>query len=113
MQTPIFLDDWENLSLDDADLRDLENLLMQNLTAGRVIRGTGGARKIRFAPAGRGKGKSGAVRVIYGYFPEFAHVCLFLAYGKDEQADLSANERALCEQLMQAINRGLRKRAGR
>ena len=56
-------------------------------TAGAVIRGGGGIRKIRFAA--KGKGKSGGVRVIY-YILKEDRVFLLLAYPKNEQENLTA-----------------------
>ena len=44
--------------LDDDDFRSLQNLLMLQPEAGDLIPGTGGLRKLRFADARRGKGKT-------------------------------------------------------
>ena len=59
----IFDKRWKELGLSDDDLRDLQNILLVNPKAGKVIEGTGGAAKIRYAISG--KGKSGGARVIY------------------------------------------------
>lgn len=69
----------------------------------RVVAGTGGLRKMRFAPPSRRTGKSGAFRVIYGYFPQFAHVYLILIYGKNEQDNLTADEKSACRGLIAEI----------
>ena len=57
-------------------------------------------------------GKSGAFRVIYGYFPRYAHVYLFLLYGKNEQGDLTAQEKRQCSQLVREISHLLEERFG-
>lgn len=51
--------------LTDADYLSLQNVLMQHPTAGDLIEGTGGLRKLRHADGRRGKGKRGGLRVIY------------------------------------------------
>jgi len=51
--------------LDEATFQELQQLLMNNPEAGSLIRGTGGLRKLRFADAGRRKGKRSGIRVIY------------------------------------------------
>jgi mRNA-degrading endonuclease RelE of RelBE toxin-antitoxin system len=51
--------------LSDKERTDIVNFIAYNPDAGDEIKGTGGARKIRFA--GKGKGKSGGYRVITFY----------------------------------------------
>ena len=62
-----------------------------NPDAGKEIRGSGGARKVRFA--GKGKGKSGGYRVITFYSGEDIPVFLLNLFAKNEKADLSQAER--------------------
>jgi hypothetical protein len=50
IQLPYFVSDFRRMLLTDGDLRELETLLMQNPGMGKVIPGTGGLRKMRFAP---------------------------------------------------------------
>ena len=89
-----FFEDWSALGLDlESDLWDLQNAIMRAPAAAPVIPGTGGLRKRRFAPSAWRKGKSGAVRVCYVYFPEFAMVLLVVAYGKNEKDNLSEIEK--------------------
>ena len=49
--------------LTDDEYRGLQMYLMQKPDAGDLVRGSGGVRKVRWAPDGRGK--RGGVRVIY------------------------------------------------
>lgn len=65
--------------------------LAMNPLAGDLIRGTGGARKLRWARVGRGK--SGGVRVIYYFHSDNAPIYLFTIYGKGEKVDLTDDER--------------------
>ena len=89
-----FADDWSELELDlDRDLWALQILIMSAPDAAPLIRGTGGLRKLRFAPEHWGKGKRGSVRVCYVYFPEHWTVLLVMAYRKSDKDDLSQAEK--------------------
>jgi len=89
-----FRDDWERLGLDDErDDWALQILIMCNPKGPLVIKGTGGLRKIRFAPERWKVGKRGAVRVCYVYFPEHWTVLLVAAYGKKEKDNLTSEEK--------------------
>jgi mRNA-degrading endonuclease RelE of RelBE toxin-antitoxin system len=59
--------------------------------SGDEIPGTGGVRKIRFSAKGRGK--SGGVRVVYYFFDEENPLYAILIYGKNEQADLTPEQK--------------------
>lgn len=59
-----------------------------NPTAGDVIKGTGGLRKMRVALQGRGK--RGGGRVIYWFHNEGYPAVLMWAFAKNEAADLTA-----------------------
>ena len=52
----------------DEERMDLIAYLAENPTAGDIMEGTGGVRKVRWAR--RGGGKSGGFRVIYYYYSE-------------------------------------------
>src|SRR5690349_14371816 len=101
----MFTTKWAKLGLTDEDLRDLENLLMRNPVAGPVIPGTGGLRKIRFAPPGWNTGKRGASRVIYAYILEGQAAYLFTVYGKNEQADLTQDEKVVFSRVLARLHR--------
>ena len=59
--------------------------------SGDEIPGTGGVRKVRFAA--RSKGKSGGVRVIYYFFDEENPLYAIFLYGKNEQTNLSPEQK--------------------
>jgi hypothetical protein len=88
--------------LDDTALRALQLELMRNPTAGDVIEGTGGLRKMRFADARRGKGKRGGLRVIYYWWDQGVQFWLFSLYDKDEMADLTAKQRSALRAMVKA-----------
>ena len=73
--------------------REFQNALMASPTKGRVIPSCGGLRKIRVEDQRRGKGKRGGARVVYLHIPEAFRIDLLAIYGKDEQDDLSAEQR--------------------
>jgi hypothetical protein len=106
-QTATFASLWKHWRLNDDDLRALENQLLQNPTAGSVMRNTGGVRKVRFAPPSRGSGKSGAYRVCYFYFPLHEAIYFVLIFPKNEQPNLTAAQQKACRELAREINRSL------
>lgn len=90
-----FTSSWNEMGLDaEADLTELQLTIMSNPKRAPVISGTGGLRKLRFAPPGWEMGKSGAVRVCYAYFEEYGIVFLIVVYRKSEKDNLTATERA-------------------
>lgn len=60
-------------------------------TAGDLIPGTGGVRKLRWSLEGRGK--RGGARVIYFYHDPEVPTFALTAYAKNERADLSQQDR--------------------
>ncbi|MGA2498085.1 MAG: toxin [Tepidisphaeraceae bacterium] len=97
--------------LDDRSLRRLQNQLLANPEAGRVISGCGLLRKVRFGDPGRGKGTRGGIRVVYMHTPEANRIDLITAYGKDEHDDMSKDELAALCQLARALRADLLTRA--
>ena len=99
--TAIFDEDWGQLGLDDDNLRELQQLLIDNPKAGAVIPGLSGGRKLRVAL--KSGGKSGGARVIYVDVVVREHIYLLLAYPKSTQADLTHEQKALVNTLILAI----------
>jgi hypothetical protein len=108
-QSSVFVADWRALRLNDEDLRLLEHQLMAAPDAGAVMAGTGGLRKLRFAPASRSGGKSGGMRVCYLYLPEHELVFLVTVFAKNEKANLAADEKAAFRKLIETIKLGLKR----
>lgn len=97
-----FQSDWKQLGLNvEHDLLALQLTMMENPHAGPVIQGTGGLRKLRFAPPRWGTGKRGALRVLYVYFEEFGHVLLVTVYAKNEDDNFSEADKKRVKQLIE------------
>ena len=77
--------------LSEREKADLIDYLAEHPSAGDLIQGTGGIRKLRWAQAGRGK--SGSVRVIYYFHSEMMPLYLLTVFGKNEKSNLSKEER--------------------
>lgn len=96
--------------LDDDGFRALQERLMVDPEAGDLIVGTGGLRKLRFQDARRQKGTRGGLRVVYYWWQPGPECWLFTLYGKDEVADLTAEQRAA---LRDMVKRELAERRAR
>lgn len=94
VQLATFIADWKRMKLNDEDLQALEKLIMRAPLAGAVMQGTGGLRKIRFAPPSWHTGKSGATRVCYVHFAEAGACYLFTMFAKNEQPNLTKADKA-------------------
>jgi hypothetical protein len=91
VQTPAFLAAAKDAGIEEGERNDIVTYLAANPTAGDLIKGTGGARKVRFK--GRGKGKSGGYRVITFYGADDIPIFLLDVYAKGDRVDLSKAER--------------------
>src|SRR5271167_3320182 len=89
-----------NEYLDDESFRAMQNALMDDPSAGDVIQGTGGLRKLRWTDKRRGKGKRGGLRTIYFYWIRGLEFWLFTLYDKNELSDLSEKDRETLEGLL-------------
>ena len=99
--TPGFEKSWVAMNLGDDELRELQNLLIENPEAGDVIQGTGGARKVRVPLDGRGK--SGGGRVIYVDVVVRERIYLLMAYPKNVQTDLSPDQKKMVRKVVETI----------
>ena len=79
--------------LSDGDYTELQIRLERNPDAGEVMPGTGGFRKLRWRDRRRGEGRRGGLRIIYYYFATDQQIWLMTIYGKNEAADLTAEEK--------------------
>ena len=101
IETTWFTKRWQEIGFDDEALRSLQIMIMQNPGSGRIISGTGGVRKLRFAFLGRGK--SGSVRVCYVDFARYETVYLLTVYRKSDRESLSAEEKSILRQLVNEL----------
>jgi len=86
-------------------LTAIQTDLVENPERGAIVEGTGGARKARVADPGQSRGKSGSYRYLYLYLPHAGRIHLLYLYGKDEQADLSPQQKRILRELGQAIRK--------
>lgn len=92
---------WAAMRLGDEELRTLQELLVRNPEAGKVIQGTGGARKVRIPMEGRGK--SGGGRVIYVDVVVRKRIYLLMAYPKNVQTDLTPDQKKMVRRVVEMI----------
>lgn len=84
--------------LEDEDYRRMQEHLLIYPTAGDVIVGTAGCRKLRWRVSGRKGGKSGGMRVIYYFRSASDQIIFLLAYDHRSVDDLtSAQKRQLAD----------------
>lgn len=77
--------------LDEEERESLKEHLAMMPTAGTIMPGTGGVRKVRWQI--QGKGKRGGVRIIYYYHSELMPLFLITLFGKNEKSNLTQAER--------------------
>ena len=76
--------------MDDGEYAKMQFALVLRPDWGKVIPGSGGLRKLRWA--GSGRGKRGGLRVIYYWQTADDQIWLLVAYPKSERDDLSHDE---------------------
>ncbi len=107
VETPIFSRRADALLTRD-ERAELIATLAFNPRAGDVIPGTGGVRKLRFGAGGRGK--RGGFRVVYYVLNEKLPLVAIILYGKNEQADLTPDEKRGAEAIVAAMKAELGRR---
>jgi hypothetical protein len=90
---------WVKEYLSDESLAGLQRQLLKDPGTGAVIPGCGGLRKMRVADPKRGMRKRGGVRVIYLHVAEADVIFLMDIFGKDEQSDLSGEQKKVLKRL--------------
>jgi hypothetical protein len=107
IQTKLFSSDLDQLisakKLLLTDYEDLEKMLSNQPDLGDVIQGTGGLRKIRLKSSS--KGKRGGFRVCYFDFPEHEQLFFIVIYGKNEQENISKEDREIFKKLITKIKK--------
>jgi hypothetical protein len=99
IETPAFTADVKAL-LPDESYAELQLELTARPTAGDLIPGTGGLRKIRWRLPGQGK--RGGARVIYYWRSSQSQILLLAIYGKGIKDDLTAAEKRLMRRTVEA-----------
>jgi len=90
IEIPEFVDKIDKIAT-HLEMIELQDELIKNPYKGNLVKGTGGARKIRMKLQGRGK--SGGARVIYYYVDLQGEIWFLDIYPKSVKEDLSENEK--------------------
>ena len=113
VQMATFTKAWDHHSLADDALAALEDEILLNPNAGKLIQGTGGLRKMRFAAPGSQRGKSKSFRVCYVDFTESGFIFLVTIYTHNEKDNLSPAERRAAAAFIDTARKGLDQRKTR
>lgn len=103
LYTDRFSKNWDRFGLTFDQLRDFESVFteyLENMPSnsfghrfpGKIVKGTGGAYKLRYANPNGNQGKSGSFRTIY-FVITTTQVLFFDIYSKHEKASLSGKEK--------------------
>lgn len=89
IETPIFTKRLRSI-LNNEKYRLLQNTLIIKPDSGKIIRGSGGLRKMRWS--GSGRGKRGGSRIIYYWVKEKEIILMLFIYKKRDADDLSTDQ---------------------
>lgn len=87
--------------LSDDEYSELQQYIMKNPEVGKIIRGSGGVRKVRWAR--EGMGKSGGVRTIYYWAKLRDQIFMLTMYSKSEKANIDSKTLALISKELESI----------
>lgn len=107
IEFPLFSKRWTEIGLGDNELLSLQIMLLKDPQSGPIMEGTGGIRKVRF-PLER-RGKSGGVRVCYTDFEDYEVIYLITAFTKDEQGNLTQEEKNVLKKLVKSLKKEVAK----
>lgn len=106
IETSAFLAATKQAGMAEEERGDLISLLAADPTAGEVMVGTGGCRKVRLKKPGTGK--SGGYRVVTYYGGGEIPLILLTVFGKNERANLDRAERNALKTLVARLDKELR-----
>ena len=107
IMTPEFDKNWDDLGLNDDDLKELQEEILRNPQIGPVIKGTNGLRKMRFA---LNEGKSSGARVLYIDLVMNEEVYLISAYAKGEKENITDTEKASIRSMIELLKKSAKER---
>jgi mRNA-degrading endonuclease RelE of RelBE toxin-antitoxin system len=90
IEIPEFVEKFDRIAT-FSEMKALQEELIQNPFKGAIVKGTGGARKIRMKLAG--KGKSGGARIIYYYVDLQGEIWFLDIYTKSVKKDLAESDK--------------------
>lgn len=102
VRTKRYLKDLKRIGATNAEADAIDRMIAINPTAGDVVQGLSGIRKIRFAL--RNRGKRGGGRAIYFLMLADDAALMLTAYAKNEKADLSSEDRKALLALIKELN---------
>jgi len=99
IETPIFtkrvLD-----TLSEEEYRHFQIKVISDPTAGKIIQGSGGIRKIRWF--GSGRGKRGGSRILYYWYNEEGLLLMLFIFKKNEKDDLSKDQIKILKSIVES-----------
>jgi hypothetical protein len=98
IETSVFTRRVQSL-LADEEYRQLQAMLVERPTAGVVISGSGGLRKLRWSLPGRGK--RGGARLIYYWAISRDQILMLFVFAKNERSDLTPGQLAVLRQIVE------------
>jgi len=101
LETDSFASSAKSYGLTEDERHEIIHAIASDPTKGAIIKGTGGARKLRFG--GNGRGKRSAFRVVTYYAAEDIPVFLLEIYAKGEKINLSQSERNELKKILGGI----------
>ena len=108
VETPAYLAAAADAGMTDDEMKAAVDLIAGNPSAGDIMQGAGGWRKVRVA--GKGRGKSGGYRVITYYATAEVPVFLLTVFSKGDRASLTKGERNALGVLSKRLTDSLRGR---
>jgi hypothetical protein len=87
--------------LSEEEYLGLQSFLLQYPEAGKLVPGSGGVRKLRWAVSGRGK--RGGVRVIYYFRRSYDEIWMLTIYSKSEIESIPSH---ILREIAKEIDRG-------
>lgn len=108
IETPTFISKCGRYRVSDDEREAMISFIAANPEAGDAIKGSGGARKVRFAAPGRGK--SGGYRVVTFYSGAEVPVFLLSIFAKGDKTNLTKSEVSTLRTILSVLANEYRKR---
>ena len=105
IELPPFSQKWGQYRLTEEDRTIMIEAILSDPEGWPLQKGTGGARKARFASQELDRGASGGYRVFYAVFRKHGKVVLITLFPKNQQANLSKAGQNLVARVLQEMSR--------
>jgi mRNA-degrading endonuclease RelE of RelBE toxin-antitoxin system len=86
--------------LSEEEYRNFQISLISDPSAGKIIQGSGGIRKIRWS--GSGRGKRGGSRILYYWYNEKGLMLMLFIFRKNERDNLSKNQIKILKSIVES-----------